>query len=739
MVKVLAAEFPPRDDLWARLPDLKHPSLLRTYRVAREQDFYAEIQEFCEGGTLDACVPRGGRPHLPWESIERGIVASFLAGAAYLHVNGIVHRDIKPKNLYLRKTGDRVSLVIADFDISSVIHTDNTSRDTPRGAGTHYYMAPEAFPRFVDPSAGRAAAIVSPASDFYSFGVVLIELLVGTTVLQSGRWSDVYDFYMAGGRLEIPDDLPPRARELIQGLLIRNRRTRWGAAEVGRWLRNETTDADRQKIRDDIGFELVRRAARPYNVFKSAPTDVHGLALAMMEEPQIAEEELMSGDVLVNWLGELDAKLSREVRREREEHRQQPRLALMSALMRLDPTLPFTLTPGLTVTTLKELIARGEEWIQAGKMDIAVAVNRGNLNRLEAWLRLKADPDISAANGVAILYEAWWGNRTTTVLNPVAQRIAWEELHWIADPLRPFHITPSVAVRTPAELARVCYGTNADWANGVPSVYRAALERWREGWLGAWLRQRARDENGVVSPTVLQIESLRQKDTLAKEPMWEVVLRMMDPRLPKVRLRITDPGETTHLITEWGQIANGILNFEAVGPGLPFGIWKVMNAPPGLHFDPVEINVRKGVIKFRLTTEYNLEPGSAGTAQISLEPGGNCMLEEAGSIVYRVRQPDAERNNFIRNGALLGAAIAGGARLVAFAITGPEWKETTSSTNSGTTTNSQTATSGQTTTESTSQADDPPPNYVIAAPVMILGAVLGFYVWLNALKKYARK
>lgn len=747
MVKIAAVEFPPREELWEKLPTLKYPSLLRTHRITRERGFYAEVQEFCEGGTLDDLIPRNGKAPLSWETIERGIVASFVAGISYLHANGIVHRDLKPKNLYLRKTGNRVNLVIADFDISSVIESDNTSRDTPRGAGTHFYMAPEAFPRFVDPSAGRAAAIVSPASDFYSFGVVLVELLLGTTALHSGRWSDVYDFYMSGGRLEVPVDLPPRARDLIQGLLIRNRRTRWGIAEVRRWLDHQTTDADLQKIRDDSGFELVRRASRPYNVFPSAPSDIHSLARAMVAEPSLAEEELMAGDVLVNWLGELDAKLAREVRRERERLRRYPRAALLSTIMRLDPTLPFVVSPGYTVASLEEWAEKIDTWVAEKKLSLGLIVSRGTLMQFETWLRLKSDPLPNVADAVADMRAAWWDGRDSSIMSPVDARIAWEEMKWLLDPLRPYEVVPGIAIRTPAELARLCYGTNEDWVDGVPSIYRASLEKWREGWLGAWLRQRARDENGVISPVVAQIEYLRTKDEIAPEATWENVLRMLDPHLPPVMLQLNAGQVQNGIIADWGDIVLRQVYYEAISPGLPYGVWKLDNAPYALTLDPVEINLRRGSLTLRLNTRNGLEVGSAGAARIALEQGGTCALSRTLPVVYRVRMPDRQRKIFMRNGAFIGAGIAGGARLIAFLCTGPEWRpaagngQNNAAPANANPANPTNANPANATAEANQWPVDglPPYGYVGAGTVLLLAAGLAFYVWLQALSNHAQR
>ena len=341
-VKIAALNAPPDPHLWNQLGQLQHPHVLNTFETFEAEGLSFEVQEWCAGGTLSEKILPVGAPRdqdfLDW--IENSLVPAFWSGVSYLHERDIIHRDIKPSNLYFRR--ENGEMVIGDFDISSILRDGRTSRDTVRAAGTWTYAAPEAFPRFMDES-GRAGSRVARASDFYSFGVVLLELLQGTTPLHGGDFPDVFDFYLAGRRLEVPP-LPARWRELLGGLLIRDRHARWGAPHIERWMARQTNDDDRALIASDRGLPSLG-GGRPFSAFSSRPTTLPELAAAMLEEPQIAAEELLGGDVLLNWIGELDPQIAREVRRDRENWRAHSEVAVLCALLRCDPQTPALLAP----------------------------------------------------------------------------------------------------------------------------------------------------------------------------------------------------------------------------------------------------------------------------------------------------------------------------------------------------------------------------------------------------------
>lgn len=200
MVKVAATQYPPKAELWQKLVFLHHPHVLRTYRTIEEGGFFYEVQAFCADGTVESLVPKPGTEVAPPspEWIMETFIPQVSAALQYLHEQEIIHRDVKPANIYLHTISGYQVLVLGDFDISSVLETSRTSRDTQRTAGTWYYTAPEAFPRFVDDSTGGRRGRITRSSDYYSLGITIIELLLGTTSLHLCQLPDLFDFYLQG-------------------------------------------------------------------------------------------------------------------------------------------------------------------------------------------------------------------------------------------------------------------------------------------------------------------------------------------------------------------------------------------------------------------------------------------------------------------------------------------------------------------------------------------------------------
>ncbi len=140
---------------------LSHPNIVAIYDRGRAEGTYYIAMEYLEGKTLkQLLIERGPTPIRVAIDYARQI----LAALDFAHRHGIVHRDIKPHNVIVAPDG---RLKVTDFGIAR----SGTSQMTEAGSivGTAQYLSPEQ----------ARGAQVSPASDIYSVGIVLYEMLTG--------------------------------------------------------------------------------------------------------------------------------------------------------------------------------------------------------------------------------------------------------------------------------------------------------------------------------------------------------------------------------------------------------------------------------------------------------------------------------------------------------------------------------------------------------------------------------
>jgi serine/threonine protein kinase len=144
---------------------LDHPNIVKIV----DSDLHAAepflVMEYCSGGTLERY------PELQYSSGQT--FRTFLTiceAVAYLHANRIVHRDVKPANVFLR--ADTTVPVVGDVGICFITNEDGERlTSTDRVVGARYYLPPEA-------AMGRLED-VRPTFDVYSLGKVLYWMLSG--------------------------------------------------------------------------------------------------------------------------------------------------------------------------------------------------------------------------------------------------------------------------------------------------------------------------------------------------------------------------------------------------------------------------------------------------------------------------------------------------------------------------------------------------------------------------------
>jgi WD40 repeat protein len=146
---------------------LQHPNIVQIYEVGEHEGLPFFSLEYVDGGSLASRLDG-----TPWPTAAAARLLETLARAiAAAHAAGLVHRDLKPANILLQRTD--LCPKITDFGLAKRLDGDGTDGATKTGAvvGTPSYMAPE--------QARGQGSTVGPATDLYSLGTILYELLTG--------------------------------------------------------------------------------------------------------------------------------------------------------------------------------------------------------------------------------------------------------------------------------------------------------------------------------------------------------------------------------------------------------------------------------------------------------------------------------------------------------------------------------------------------------------------------------
>jgi serine/threonine-protein kinase len=193
------------------------------------------VMEFLEGEDLQTRLERVGA--LPLPTVVQ--IVNQVAGAlAVAHAAGVVHRDLKPDNVFLVRAPDEaVFAKVVDFGLSKVLKTSATKLTVARAVfGTPEFMAPEQV---------QNAAGVTGACDVYSLTLVLFRMLSGRSPFDNCAGTAYLVAHVASPPRDVSDLVPgvdAALAALIARGLAKSPETRPGAAELAGLL---TAIADR--------------------------------------------------------------------------------------------------------------------------------------------------------------------------------------------------------------------------------------------------------------------------------------------------------------------------------------------------------------------------------------------------------------------------------------------------------------------------------------------------------------
>ena len=194
-------DFERETRLLARISD---SGIVQIYDVGHAPEGRYYVSELVSGENLAQRLRRGSIA--PWQAA--GIAAQLCRALASAHAQRIVHRDVKPPNILLSSSG-RVK--VGDFGVAGLAE-GSSGAGSQTIVGTPSYMAPEQ-------SRGRP---VSPATDVYSAGVVLYEMVAGVLPFSAGSAVELAVCHLQDPPPPLPASVPEPLRQIIVRALAKD-------------------------------------------------------------------------------------------------------------------------------------------------------------------------------------------------------------------------------------------------------------------------------------------------------------------------------------------------------------------------------------------------------------------------------------------------------------------------------------------------------------------------------------
>ncbi len=204
--------------------NLSHPNIVTVHDFGLDSDQLFIVMEHVPGTDLKSLLRKRGR-----FTVEEAIplIVQACAGIGFAHRAGLVHCDVKPHNMLV--TPDQ-RLKVTDFGIARALATIRPGERADVVWGSPQYFSPEQ----------ASGEMPSPASDVYSLGVVLYEMLTGTLPFTASTAEELARLHIKAEPLPVREyvpDIPLPLEEIVMKVLSKEPSTRYRTADqLGRVL-----------------------------------------------------------------------------------------------------------------------------------------------------------------------------------------------------------------------------------------------------------------------------------------------------------------------------------------------------------------------------------------------------------------------------------------------------------------------------------------------------------------------
>src|SRR5437868_6870018 len=186
---------------------LQHPNTIRMFDFGQTSDGKLFMtMEFLDGMSLRDAVSKG--PLAPQRVVK--ILIQCCASLAEAHSIGIIHRDIKPDNVFLLNMAGSPDFVkLLDFSVAKLLEGDRMKTQAGVVFGTPQYMSPEQ---------GRGLPL-DARSDLYALGILAFEMLTGNVPFNDENPMSVIQMHLHGAIPPLPQSIPYSVQQIVRRAL----------------------------------------------------------------------------------------------------------------------------------------------------------------------------------------------------------------------------------------------------------------------------------------------------------------------------------------------------------------------------------------------------------------------------------------------------------------------------------------------------------------------------------------
>ncbi len=195
---------------------LNHPNIVQAYDVGQAGEFHYFVMEYVEGATVHDYITDNKR-FSEKEAID--VVINIADALAHAHDKGLIHRDVKPKNVMFTPNG---VAKLADLGLARAIDDkDAALAEAGKAYGTPYYISPEQV---------RGEVNIGPQADIYSLGATIYHMLTGNVPFNGKNPTEVMQKHLKAPLIppdHVNGNLSNGISEVVEMMMAKSRKLRY--------------------------------------------------------------------------------------------------------------------------------------------------------------------------------------------------------------------------------------------------------------------------------------------------------------------------------------------------------------------------------------------------------------------------------------------------------------------------------------------------------------------------------